>query len=155
MGLGYVDSIVLYNRYESGVLGNVFYIGTRFDNVRVELTQGANIRTSGIENADSCVVKISNNMTLPKTYVAPVQWLDLTTEEMQEKFTLDKDNKNFWVIAKKEELGINIEPPEGLIDGSDYQEGFLEHISREYGYTYMLNTVDVYTLIPRFEIGGS
>lgn len=155
MGIGYVDSIVLYNRYENGVLGNVYYIGTRFDGVRIELTQGANIRTSGLENADSCVVKIPNNTTLPKPYVEPVQWLGLTTDEMQKAFTLDKNNKNFFVIAKKKELGIDINLPKGMIDGETYQEGFLEHISTTYGYTYMLNTVDVYTLIPRFEIGGS
>lgn len=155
MGIGYVDSIVLYNRYENEVLEKLFYIGTRFDGVRVELTQGANIRNSGLETADSCVVKIPNNKTLPKPYVAPVQWSNSTTEEMQKTFTLDKNNKNFFVICKKEEMGIDIQPPEGLIDSTQYMEGFLEYINTRYGYAYMLNTVDIYKIIPRFELGGN
>lgn len=155
MGIGYVDSIVLYNRYNSEENGKAYYIGTRFDHVRIELTQGANIRNSGLENTDSCVVKIPNDTSLPKSYVAPVQWKKLATEQKMEAFTLDKNNKNFFVICNKKELGINISPPQGLIESGTYEEGFLEHISKEYGYTYMLNTVDVYTLIPRFELGGN
>ena len=91
------------------------YFGTRFDNVRVELTQGANQKASGMENASVCVVKIPN-ANLPKPYKAPEVWNDLTTEEMLENFTLDTEGKNFFVIVKKSELGIDIDVPVGLID---------------------------------------
>ncbi|MBQ6787549.1 MAG: hypothetical protein IJO85_07500 [Lachnospiraceae bacterium] len=155
MGIGYIDSIVLYNRYENEGLGKIYYIGTRFDNARIELTQGANIRTSGLESADSCIVKIPNDSSLPKPYVAPVQWKKLSDEEIQGTFTLDKGDKSFFAICKKKELGIDRALPEGLIDSETYEEGFFEYMSNEYGYSYMLNTVDVYSLIPRFEIGGN
>lgn len=153
MGIGYVDSVVVYNRCVSGLKETEQYFGTPFDNVRVELTQGANQKTSGMENASVCVVKIPNN-NLPKPYKAPAVWNRLTAEEKFESFTLDTEGKNFFVIVKKEELGIDIDVPVGLIEGSDYDNGFFEHIKGQYGYAFSVDTVDVYNLIPRFEIGG-
>lgn len=154
MGIGYVDSVIVYNRYVNGLLEITYYIGTRFDNVRVELTQGANIRTSGMENADSCLVKILNNGNLPKPYKAPEVWNNLPTEEMQKYFTLDKDENSFFAIVKKKELGIDVDLPVGIIESGKYPGGFYEYIRDKYGYTYNMTTVDVYNLIPRFEVGG-
>lgn len=156
MGIGYVDSVVVYNRYINGLMETETYFGTRFDNVRVELTQGANQKASGMENASVCVVKIPNNGNLPKPYKAPEVWNDLTTDEMLESFTLDTEGKNFFVIVKKAELGIDIDVPVGLIDQDEtkYPGGFFEYIKTKYGYAFSVDTVDVYTLIPRFEIGG-
>ena len=139
MGIGYVDSVVIYNRYINGLMETETYFGTRFDNVRVELTQGANQKASGMENASVCVV-----------------WNDLTTDEMLESFTLDTEGKNFFVIVKKSELGVDIDVPTGLIDQDEtkYPGGFFEYIKTKFGYAFSVDTVDVYTLIPRFEIGG-
>lgn len=127
MGIGYVDSVVVYNRYVNGLMETEQYFGTRFDNVRVELTQGANQKESGMENASVCVVKIPN-VNLPKPYKAPEVWNDLTTEEMLENFTLDTQGKNFFVIVQKAELGIDIVVPVGLIDQGEtkYPGGFFE-----------------------------
>lgn len=131
VGIGYVDSVVVYNRYINGLMETETYFGTRFDNVRVELTQGANQKASGMENASVCVVKIPN-ANLPKPYKAPEVWNDLTTDEMLESFTLDTEGKNFFVIVKKAELGIDIDVPVGLIDQDEtkYPGGFLS-ISRQ------------------------
>ena len=138
MGIGYVDSVVVYNRYINGLMETETYFGTRFDNVRVELTQGANQKASGMENASVCVVKIPN------------------VKDMLESFTLDTEGKNFFVIVKKSELGIDIDVPVGLIDQDEtkYPGGFFEYIKTKFGYAFSVDTVDVYTLIPRFEIGG-
>ena len=46
MGINYSESVVVYNRYINVLMETETYFGTRFDNVRVELTQGAN-RTAG------------------------------------------------------------------------------------------------------------
>lgn len=155
MGINYVDSVVVYNRYINGLYETEQYFGTRFDNVRIELTQGANIKASGMENASVCVVKIPNR-NLPKPYKAPEVWNDLTTDEMLESFTIDTEGKNFFVIVKKLELGIDIDVPVGLIDQdeSKYPGGFFEYIKTIYGYAFSVDTVDVHTVIPRFEIGG-
>lgn len=154
MGIGYVDSIILYNAYESGTLENQFYFGTRFDNVRVELTQGANIRQSGLENADSCVVKIPNDGNLPKPYMPPEVWNDQTTDVMEQNFTIDTANNNFFVIVKKLELGIDIDLPVGAIESDTYRGGYFQYIKEKYGHAYKADTLNVYGLIPRFEIGG-
>lgn len=154
MGIGYEDSIVLYNRYVTGVMESEVYIGTRFDRVRVELTQGANVRKSGIENADACLVKIPNESALPKPYKAPEVWSNLEDDEKQKYFTLGTGGQSFLLIVKKEELGIDLEAPVGIIQSDLYQGGFYNYIRSKCGYAYAVNTVDVYRLIPRFEVSG-
>lgn len=159
MGIGYVDSVIVYNRYVNGTMETEQYFGTRFDNVRVELTQGANISKSGLENASACVVKIlpASVEKSGKEYKAPKAWLRLTTEEMLETFTFNSENKDFFVIVKKDDLGIDVDLPVGMIDSDGYEGysgGFFEYVKTKYGYAFGVDTVDVYTVIPRFEIGG-
>lgn len=153
MGIGYKDSVVVYNRHTTGLKQTEQYFGTRFDNVRVELTQGANQIASGMESASVCVVKIPNT-NLPKPYMVPKVWKSLEAEEKAENFTLDTESRNFFVIVKKDELGIDIEVPTGLVESGSYSGGFFEYIKEQYGYAFSIDTVDVYNLIPRFEIGG-
>jgi len=144
--------VIVYNRYVRKTDEAEQYFGTQFDKVRVELTQGANIKASGMENASVCVVKILN-ANLPKPYKSPPVWVKLTTEEMVENFTLNK-GEDFFVIVHKADLGIDVDLPEGMIDSDIYPGGFFEYVKNKYGYAYTVDTVDVYTLIPRFEIGG-
>lgn len=153
MGIGYVDSVIVYNRYLSGVMETEYYLGTRFDNVRVELTQGANVRASGIQDSDVCKVKIPNT-NLPKPYMAPERWSEQTTDQMLESFTLDSANQNFFVIVKKDDIGVNVNLPVGRVASDEYQGGFYQHVRDRYGYAYAIKTVDVYSLIPRYEVGG-
>lgn len=158
MGIGFVDSIIVYNQYKSKTLGEE-YFGTRFDNVRVELTEGATIVQSGIENASKCIVKIEPDSVEKsgKEYRPPKVWLKSTTEEMLQTFTFSKDT-DFFVIVKKAELGIDVDLPVGEIQSdseySGYDDGFFEYVKTKFGYAYTVSTVDVYTVIPRFEIGG-
>lgn len=132
-----------------------FYVGTRFDNVRVELTKGANIRETGMESVDSCLVKIPNGTNLPKPYKAPREWISLSDDEKLQFFTLDPDSSNFILIVKKRELGIDVEVPVGIVKSAEYSGGFYQFIRSRYGYTYTIKTADVYTMIPRFEVGGA
>ena len=69
-------------------------------------------------------------------------WNDLTTDEMLENFTLDTEGKNFFVIVKKAELGIDIDVPVGLIDQDEtkYPGGFFEYIKTKYGYAFSVDT---------------
>ena len=48
MGIGYIDSVIVYNRYVRKTDEAEQYFGTRFDKVRVELTECANIAKSGL-----------------------------------------------------------------------------------------------------------
>ena len=58
------------------------------------------------------------------------------------------------MIVHKADLEIDVDLPEGMIDSDTYSGGFFEYVKNKYGYAYSVDTVDVYTLIPRFEIGG-
>lgn len=153
MGINYIDSGIVYNRWEED--GKEYYSGTRFDNIRIELTQGADMRTKGLESASECVMKIPNVGEVSTKYLPPMQWLVLDREEKQKHFTFDKDNLTFLVIAKKAELGIDIELPVGIITREKYPEGFYEYVRNQYGYAYLLKAVDVFGLIPRFELSGA
>ena len=158
MGIGYVDSIIVYNRYVRKTDEAEQYFGTRFDNVRIELTEGANITKSGLENVSACVVKINTASVdkSEKAYKPPKVWVKLTTEEMLENFTLNK-GEDFFVIVKKADLSIDADLPEGMIDSDNPKygtEGYFNYVKNKYGYAFGVDTVDVYTLIPRFEIGG-
>jgi hypothetical protein len=157
MGIRYIDSIILYNRYVESLTDTEYYVGTRFDNVRVELTQGANIKNSGLENADSCLAKICNDETLPKPYKAPKEWINTPNEEKLEYFTFNPDNKDFFAIVYKPELGVSVEDlPTGLVKSSDYGKNrFYQYVRGKYGHSYVIHTVDVYSLIPRFEVSGA
>jgi len=155
MGIGYVDSIVVYNRYTEGSPEKEYYVGTRFDGVRIELTKGANIRESGMENADSCIVKIPNDSTLQKKYVAPRIWKTLSGDEKLKCFTLNPEGKDFFSIIKKKGLEIDLDLPVGLVEESEqYMGGLYQFLRSQYGYTYTMSTVDIYDLIPRFEVSG-
>lgn len=153
MGIHYVDSGIVYNRWEEE--GEEYYSGTRFNNIRIELTQGADMRTKGLENASRCVMKIPNVGKISANYLPPMQWLRLSREEKQKHFTFDEDNQTFFVITKKKDLGIDIELPVGIITRGEYPEGFYEYVRNQYGYAYLLKTVDVFSLIPRFELNGA
>lgn len=158
MGIGYVDSVIVYNRYVNGLMETEQYFGTRFDKVRVESTEGANITKSGLENASSYVVKIDNASVknAGKPYLPPKVWERLTTEEMLQNFTLNKGN-DFCVVVYDSDLNIDVDLPVGMIESDNYEGysgGFFEYVKTKYGYAFSVDTVDVYTLIPRFEIGG-
>lgn len=152
MGIGYIDSIILYNRIADSASEEETYYGTRFDNVRIELTQGNRIASEGNESADVCVVKIP--MEIAEGYLPPMKWKELPEEERLKHFTLDKENKNFFVIAEKKLLKTSVDLPVGRVDSNAYIGGFYQYISEKYGYAYQLGNVDVYEMLPRFEIGG-
>lgn len=152
MGIGYKDAVVLYNRHYNDTLEAEYYFGTLFENVRIELTQAENISKSGMKDADSFLVKIPNDGTL--NYVNPPDWENMSEEEKLKHFTLRSNDFDFVVIAKKNELLIDRELPVGLINSDDYPGKFFQYMVNEKGNCYKVNTICVYSLIPRFEIGG-
>ena len=156
MGIGYVDSVVVYNCYINGLMETETYFGTRFDNVRIEFTEEENQTRAGKENVSTCLLKIKNNSTLPKPLKDPKKWEKLTTEEMLEYFT-QNTGVDFFVIVKLEGLNLDIEPPTGLIESSTselYNGNFFEYMKKNYGYVYSLNSFAQLDLIPHFQVGG-
>ncbi len=156
MGIGYVDSVVIYNRYINQTMdGAEQYFGTRIDNVRVEFTQEQNQNKSGSQDVSVCLLKIPNDSTLPKPYKVPELWNDLTTDEMLSSFTLNTDG-DFFVLVKKPELNLDIEAPVGVQTSRvpPYEEGFFEYMKSKYSYVYQMSSFAVFSLIPYFQIGG-
>lgn len=151
-GIGYTDSIIVYNRLVEGIKETEAYYGTRFDGVRIELTQGRQAVISGNQNTDACTVKIPMELAAGR-YLLPKQWAEETGRDQY--FTLDKDGKDFFVIVKSSLLGIEIDLPEGRVESDSYQSGYFQYLSSKYGYAYRINRVDVYGLIPRYEVGGN
>lgn len=150
MGIGFVDSIIVYNQYKSKNFGEE-YFGTRFDNVRVELTPGANITESGIETASACIAKITDESIEDsgKVYIAPKVWLKLPTEEKVKTFTLN-EGIDFYVIVKKSDLGIDIDLPVGEIQSETYNSydgGFFEYVKTKFGFAYSLYKADSFGVI--------
>lgn len=157
MGIGYVDSVVVYNRYYNDTTGSEQYFGTLFDGVRVEFTKEQNQIKSGSEDVSDCLLKIPNDSTLPKPYLVPELWNDLTTDEMLENFTLNTDG-DFFVLVKKAELNLDIEAPIGIQDTNltPYKEndGVLDYMKSKYSYVYEMRSFAVFGLIPHFQVGG-
>ena len=149
-GIGYTDSIVLYNRTVTGEMEEESFYSTRLDGVRIELTQKSTTKEKATDGEDSCLVKIP--MKLCKKCLPPAMWTEQKGE--QGYFSLRKQEKDFFVIAKKPLMGINVTPPTGKVDGSQYTNGFFDHMEREYGFCYRINSIAVHELIPRMEVGG-
>ena len=134
MGIGYIDSVIIYNRYYNDTTGAEQYFGTRLDNVRVELTKEQNQSKSGSEDVSDCLFKIPNDSTL---------------------FTLSTDG-DFFVLVKKKGLNLDIDAPIGMLDSSspEYGGGFYGYMKSKYSYVYQMSSFAVFGLIPYFQIGG-
>lgn len=156
MGIGYVDSVVIYNRYINQTMdGAEQYFGTRIDKVRLDFTEEINQNQSGSQDVSKCLLSIDNDSTLPKPYKVPELWNDLTTDEMLNSFTLNTDG-DFFVLVKKPELNLDIDAPEGVQTSrvTPYEEGFLQYMKDKYSYVYEMSSFAVFGLIPHFEVGG-
>lgn len=149
MGIGYIDSVIIYNRYYNDTTGAEQYFGTRLDGVRVEFTKEQNQSKRGSEDVSDCLLKIPNDRTLPKPYLVPELWNDLTADEMLQNFTLSTDG-DFFVLVKKKELNLDIDAPIGMQD----IKGFLDEMKSKYSYVYSMKSFAVFGLIPYFQIGG-
>lgn len=154
-GLKFIDSVIVYNGYEDGLMETVYFVGTRFDNVRVELTQASNIKESGNENSDSCLIKILNNENLSKPYLPAQLWKKLPNEEKLNYFTLDEKGKDFFVIVKKKNINIDYELPVGLVENDDYKGGFYQYVRDNFGFAYAIHSLNIPDMIPRFEVSGA
>lgn len=151
-GIGYVDKIILYTREGTGEIGSpIFFHGIPMDNVRIELTESKNITKDGTENANKCIFKIYDE-DLPGPYFPPEVWRRIPDKDLN--FTFDKDN-SFFIITEKKDINITfVSAPIGAVNDNTYPDGFKEWLQQEYGYVFDVNTIDHYSLIRHWEIGG-
>lgn len=150
----YNCSIVLYNRCENETAGEEQYFGTRFDNIRVAISRAADIQAGGLETANTCTVMIPK-ADLPKPYLPFKLWDRLTAEDRVGSFTISTIEKDFFVIAKKADSGIDIDLPVGIIhEDSKWSGGWYQYCKGKYEHVYLVKTLDEPVLMPSFAIGG-
>lgn len=108
--------------------------------VRLIRTQGSNISTSGLADADAAKVYIRYS-DLPKTYAEPADWNVLSEAEKTEKFTFSSE-RDFFVVGDTSSETI-------------LTDGFYEYMKNKYDGVYAITTVDRYEhIMPHFEVGG-
>lgn len=136
-------TITLYYEYEDPVTFEVSSQITVIKGVLVDASKGANLRQSGLENADAVNVYIPYDATatdgltlLKKRYITPKEY-ELATDK-GELWTLD-DKHSFFVKGKIVE------------SGKDYQ-----YINTAYDDVYRITKVDNKDFggLKHFEVGG-
>ena len=143
MGFFNNKTITLYNRHIEKDSGYEVYIPTVLNNVNLVETQGANISTSGMSDADSAklyidILSIENNV---KRYVSPKEYSRLSSDDMQETFTFTK-GEDFFVKGDTSAQPIS-------------KSSFYEYMKSHFDGVYKITTVDVYPdVLPHYEIGG-
>lgn len=147
--IAYNAKVVLYNGIGGGIESDKKWYSTELTSVRVELTQGDNITTSGLKDADVCTIKVYDK-DLPKRYAPPAIWQQ--DEARAASLTFDEDS--FFIITHKPDIGADVTAPTGEINDADYEDGLQEFLTRTYGLVFRVTTADHYSLIPHWHISG-
>ena len=149
-GLCYDAQVVLYNA-TGGTIGNpkILY-GTLLPVCRVDLTQGANIASTGLENANACTLRVYD-ADLPAPYAPPAIWYEL--DEKTECITFDA--ASFFIVTSKADIGADADVPLGAVEDSSYDGGLMAYLRQTYGHVYRVMQADHYSLIPHWEVGAS
>ncbi len=134
------DTVTIFNKYEDN-LENVKWYPTVLHNVELQVTQGSNIKNTGLTTADKANLHIRNDNSLEKAYSEPKAWLK--DVEMQTSFTLKEDD--FFVKG---------EFPTTVVNDEEYVGGFFQYMNKKHDNIYRITTVDTFKLIPHWEVGG-
>jgi len=131
----YSKTVTIFNSVsDDDVMGADSWLPTVLHDVRLLETQGKNIEKSGITSADSAKLFIKTD-NLEKPYMDPKEWSQ--SENKSDAFTLCKD-RDFFIVG----------------DVSDETVASFEQMKEKYDGCYQITTVDKYSLIPHFEVGG-
>lgn len=148
-GIYYTDKCTIYTPIGGEVGEPRRWYATELEHVRVELTQGSNIRTTGLADADICRIKVYDK-DLTKPYETSPKWRQNEAREG----TLTFDDQTIFIITEKADMGISVTAPTGVVEDAAYEGGLQEYLKMTYGLTFRITTADHYSLIPHWEIGG-
>lgn len=140
----YVKTITIWNKYtDDGVFGAEHWIPTVIENVRLLVSHGNNIQSSGNSAADNARLHISDELSAPtKAYMPVSDWIKLDASEKSKYFTLDSENDSFFV-----------EGDTSIVDSTS-QDNFFEYMKRNYSNCFRISSVDRFEVIPHFEVWG-
>jgi hypothetical protein len=142
----YQDTITLFNRKPGGVSGDTWY-PTVIKNVDLNIDRAAILAKYGAESQDNAVLHIrytqnsGNVMIAGKPWMSPKEW-DRTEDSIT--FSGGTQFDFFWM---GEWTG-------GIVNDSDYDEGFYDYMNRTHDYVFAVASVAMYSVIPHFEIMG-
>ncbi len=136
----YTKTVTIFNKYmdETG-LGEEVWLLTVLENVRLRITKGANVSTSGLSDADTATLHIRKT-NLPKPYLSPIEWQKLDNEEKANYFTMSGED-DFFIEGDLS----SVEIPE---------ENFFNRMKATYDNCFKITNVDDYDLIKHWEVGG-
>lgn len=137
----FTDTVTIFNYHEDKKKGIAQWYPTVLNGVELQIAKGINISKSGNDNADSASLHIQINDYIRKIYRKPKQYKNL-------------DDKSGHFTLKPGDFFIEGEYPEDVIDDTSYQNGFFEYMKSAYDDVYNITTVDVFKVIPHFEVGG-
>ncbi|MCI8669210.1 MAG: hypothetical protein HFI34_06795 [Lachnospiraceae bacterium] len=142
------DTVTVFNFQEDKTKGTRIWHSTVLTGVEVQINKGSNIRTSGLESADSVSLHIPLTKANKECYADGIQYLKqkawFALEDKTGAFTLNPA-KDFFVLG---DYGTK------EFRDDDYNHGLLEYMNTKYDDVYKITTVDVYKTIPHIEAGG-
>lgn len=127
----YNKTVTVYNKHMSGVMEKETWMPTVLMNVRLLVTKGANVRTSGMETADSAKLFVRPEY-LPedKEYMEPLKWQEV--EEKQKYFTFASGD--FFVDG------------DTTIEDTS-MDGFFQYMKGKYDKCFRITNTDTYELM--------
>lgn len=138
--LFYNNTVTLYNRYFDPETEAEKWYPTVLPNVNLVITRGANVTKAGTADADTAKLFVDMKR-LPKPYLEPVAWSQLSDEEKARYITFTSA-EDFFV--------------DGDTTGTEVTEsGFFELMKQTRDNVYKVTSADRYPdILPHFEIGG-
>lgn len=138
MDVFYNKTVTIWNRAESDdVMGSESWFPTVLNNVRLLVSKGRNMATSGLTEADKAKLHISTK-DLSKEYMEPIEWDK--SDNKSEAFTLCQD-RDFFTVGDTS----------SVVPTDD----FYQYMKSNYDGVYMVGNVDTFELIPHLEVGGN
>jgi len=134
--------VTVFNRHFDSLTEEETWIPTVLNNVNLVVTKGANIRNSGIENADTSTLFLDeDSIPKEKVYLPPKEYGNLTLEDKRKYFTFQQ-TIDFYVAGD-------------VSDVETITSGFFEYMVNHYDNVFRVTTVDEYKdVMPHMEIGG-
>lgn len=136
----YKDTCTIWNKHIDGIWETEIWFPTVVKNVRILVSRGNNIQSSGNSAADSVRLHIMDGTSkFDKLYMDYKDWARLTAAEKMEFATLTSENESFFTVGdSSKEVSTN---------------NFFSVMKEKYN-SYRISSVDRFEVIPHFEVWG-
>ena len=137
------DTVTLFNFYEDKDTGQCRWYPKVLNGVELQTAKGIVAGTKGEETADKASLHIpySGEKVCGYDYQKPLAW-----RQREDKLGILTIAENDFFAEGTFDVGI--------VDESDYPEGFYEYMRNRYDDVYNITSVNRYDTIPHFEVGG-